>query len=217
MAKGEVSNYMPDYYKGVYEMEKLLEAEDFVLGGFGNEEMRTLYNEYVMPADLQGVQIFEDQLGIVPGSDETLDQRKQTILMHMLPPQPITVRFMRRFFKQMKLPVTFDVDYPARFAITNGKTGLNNKDNLTPPQIRQVQYILNVYLPANMGKNIRIALPPQHAAALMHIGGKSIYHTKLIIKSDMIHVPDPMVAPQVRIGGKLINRTHTIINTREDK
>ena len=64
--KGEVSNFMPDYYKGVYEMEKLLEAEDFILGGVGKEQMRILYNEYVMPADLQGVQIFENQLGIVP-------------------------------------------------------------------------------------------------------------------------------------------------------
>lgn len=217
MSKGEVSNYMPDYYKGVYEMEKLLEAEDFVLGGFGSEEMQTLYNEYVIPADLQGVQIFEDQLGIVPSFDETLEQRKQTILIHMLPPQPITIRFMRRFLKQMKLPVTFDVNYAARLAITNGKTGLNSEDNLTSSQIRQIQYILNVYLPANMGKDIRIALPPQEASGLDYIGGKSVCHTWITIKSDMIHIPVPVIDPQNHIGGKLISHTHTIINTRKDE
>ena len=95
--KGEVSNFMPDYYKGVYEMEKLLEAEDFILGGVGKEQMRILYNEYVMPADLQGVQIFENQLGIVPDVGDSLEERKQTILIHMLPPQPITKKFMQNF------------------------------------------------------------------------------------------------------------------------
>ncbi len=45
--KGEVSNFMPDYYKGVYEMEKLLEAEDFILGGYVN------FAVYFISADVE--------------------------------------------------------------------------------------------------------------------------------------------------------------------
>lgn len=179
--KGEVSNFMPDYYKGVYEMEKLLEAEDFILGGVGKEQMRILYNEYVMPADLQGVQIFENQLGIVPDVGDSLEERKQTILIHMLPPQPITKKFMKIFLKNMNLPVGFNVNHSERVAIINGE-----RANLNDAKIKQLQYILNVYLPANMGKKIRLDLPNLKSSGMLYLGGAPVCSTKVQIKGSLL-------------------------------
>ena len=179
--KGEVSNFMPDYYKGVYEMEKLLEAEDFILGGVGKEQMRILYNEYVMPADLQGVQIFENQLGIVPDVGDSLEERKQTILIHMLPPQPITKKFMQNFLKNMNLPVGFNVNHSERVAIINGE-----RANLNDAKIKQLQYILNVYLPANMGKKIRLDLPNLKSSGMLYLGGAPVCSNKVQIKGSLL-------------------------------
>lgn len=149
-----VSIYKPRYYEGVYEMEKLLRAEDKVIGSFNARISQTLYDEFVQPASLQGVELFEDQLSIIPEAGQSLEERKQNILLHMLPARPITVRFMRELLKNALIPVTFDVAYSERIALVDGKL-----EDLTKARLRQLDYLLNVYLPANMGRKITINHP----------------------------------------------------------
>ena len=151
-----VSVYKPQYYEGVYEMEKLLKAEDRVFGSFNAKINQTLYDEFVEPASVQGVELFEDQLSIIPETGQTLEERKQNILLHMLPAHPITARFMRALFKQVLLPVTFDVAYSERVALVTGKL-----EDLTKARLRQLDYPFNVYLPANMGRKIQIHHPDE--------------------------------------------------------
>lgn len=151
-----VSVYKPRYYEGVYEMEKLLRAEDKVVGFFNSKISQTLYDEFVQPASVQGVELFEDQLSIIPETGQTLEERKQNILLHMLPARPITVRFMRDLLKNALLPVTFDVAYSERHAILTGKL-----EELTKARLRRLNYLLNVYLPANMGRKIEIHHPDE--------------------------------------------------------
>ena len=151
-----VSVYKPQYYEGVYEMEKLLRAEDRVFGSFNAKINQTLYDEFVEPASVQGVELFENQLSIIPETGQTLEERKQNILLHMLPAHPITARFMRALFKQVLLPVTFDVAYSERVALVTGKL-----EDLTKARLRQLDYLLNVYLPANMGRKIEIHHPDE--------------------------------------------------------
>ena len=151
-----VSVYKPQYYEGVYEMEKLLKAEDRVFGSFNAKINQTLYDEFVEPASVQGVELFEDQLSIIPETVQTLEERKQNILLHMLPAPPITARFMTALFKQVLLPVTFDVAYSERVALVTGKL-----EDLTKARLRQLDYLLNVYLPANMGRKIEIHHPDE--------------------------------------------------------
>ena len=151
-----VSVYKPRYYEGVYEMEKLLRAEDKVVGFFNSKISQTLYDEFVQPASVQGVELFEDQLSIIPETGQTLEERKQNILLHMLPAHPITVRFMRDLLKNALLPVTFDVAYSERRAILTGKL-----EELTKARLRRLNYLLNVYLPANMGRKIEIHHPDE--------------------------------------------------------
>ena len=151
-----VSVYKPQYYEGVYEMEKLLKAEDRIFGSFNAKINQTLYDEFVEPASVQGVELFEDQLSIIPETGQTLEERKQNILLHMLPAHPITARFMRALFKQVLLPVTFDVAYSERVALVTGKL-----EDLTNARLRHLFYLLNVYLPANMGRKIEIHHPDE--------------------------------------------------------
>lgn len=212
---GEASKYMPDYYNDVYEMVELMKAYDFVLGGFSEEETKILYNQFVLPADVRGVRIFEDQLSIVPEANQTLDERKQVILTRLMPPQPITVRFIRNLLKQLSLPVKFDVNYGKRIALLNGKISddLTDKDALTAAQIRQLRYLMNIYLPANMGKNIQLNKKLPDNNSKVYTGGFMMPITKAPVKSDLIKVPDPVVKPFGRVGGAVVSTTKITVKS----
>lgn len=151
-----VSIYKPKYYEGVYEMEKLLRAEDKIVGAFNEQISQTLFDEFVQPASVQGVELFEDQWSIIPETGQSLEERKRNILLHMLPARPITVRFMRELLKNALLPVTFDVEYSERLALVTGKL-----EELTKARLRQLEYLLNVYLPANMGRKVELHHPDE--------------------------------------------------------
>ena len=84
-----VSVYKPQYYEGVYEMEKLLRAEDRVFGSFNAKINQTLYDEFVEPASVQGVELFEDQLSIIPETGQTLEEPHRGASAGLLPRFPI--------------------------------------------------------------------------------------------------------------------------------
>lgn len=92
--KYELLNYMPDYYQGVYEMEELLKSESLTLKDLEDSHLRTLLNEFVSTADAKGISLFESQLGIVPDENDTLEMRRNKVLMYVLPPRPITIGFL---------------------------------------------------------------------------------------------------------------------------
>ncbi|RMC41688.1 DUF2313 domain-containing protein [Lactobacillus sp. ESL0233] len=146
-------DYLPDYYDGVYEMEAIMHAQGGVLDRAESEQLRLLLNQFVTQTDAKGIAVFEDQVGIKPASGDTLQMRQNKVLMRLLPPRPITIRYMRELFVTLKIPATIRVDYPKRDAIVEAKNA-----EITSKQIDNVKYLLNIYLPANMVYEIRVAL-----------------------------------------------------------
>lgn len=147
-------DYLPDYYDGVYEMEAIMHAQGGVLDEMDDRQLRTLLNEFVIKTDIHGISVFEDQIGVIPEPGDTLQDRQNRVLMRLLPPHPITLRYLREVFKTLKIPAEVSVFRPKREAIVEANQGkIGNK------QIDNVKYILNVYLPANMIYQIQIKLP----------------------------------------------------------
>ncbi|MDN6589929.1 MAG: YmfQ family protein, partial [Lactobacillus sp.] len=114
MDKDELLKYMPDYYNGVYEMEELLKAQSKGLYQFDEKINRTLLNEFIIQADEKGISVFENQYHITPDPSDTLEVRRQRLLMRVLPPQPITIRYLKGLFKSLKIPAFVDVDRARR-------------------------------------------------------------------------------------------------------
>ena len=145
MNKNELLNYMPHWYDGVYEMEELLKAQGASLSKFDSDQERALFNEFVIKTDKKGISVFEDQYGIIPDPEDSLELRQQRVLMRMLPPQPITLRRLQRIFKSLQIPASLSRDAGKRLLKITSWSG-----ELSSSQQKLITLTLNCYLPANM-------------------------------------------------------------------
>ena len=145
MNKDELLNYMPHWYDSVYEMEELLKAQGTSLSKFDSDRERTLFNEFVIRTDKKGISVFEDQYGIIPDPEDSLELRQQRVLMKMLPPQPITIRRLQQIFKSLQIPAFLSRDVGKRLLKVTSWSG-----ELSSSQQKLITLTLNCYLPANM-------------------------------------------------------------------
>ena len=146
-------DYLPDYYDGVYEMEAIMHAQGDVLDRAEGEQFRLLLNQFVTQTDAKGISVFEDQVGIKPAPNDDLETRQNKVLMRLLPPRPITIWYLRDLFATLKIPATITVEHNKRDAIVEAKSA-----EIDSSQITNIKYLLNIYLPANMIYEIRVAL-----------------------------------------------------------
>ena len=144
-------DYLPDYYNDVYEMQAIMNAQGNVLDKAESEQFRLLLNQFVTQTDAKGISVFEDQVGIKPAPSDDLEARQNKVLMRLLPPRPITIGYLRDLFATLKIPVTITVIQ--RDAIVEAKSA-----EIDSSQIENIKYLLNIYLPANMIYEIRVAL-----------------------------------------------------------
>ena len=144
-------NYLPDYYNDVYEMQAIMHAQGKVLDKAESEQFRLLLNQFVTQTDAKGISVFEDQVGVKPAPSDDLATRQNKVLMRLLPPRPITICYLRDLFATLKIPATITVIQ--RDAIVEAKSA-----EIDSSQIENIKYLLNIYLPANMIYEIRVAL-----------------------------------------------------------
>ena len=144
-------DYLPDYYNDVYEMQAIMHAQGEVLDKAESEQLRLLLNQFVTQTDAKGISVFEDQVGIKPAPSDDLASRQNKVLMRLLPPRPITIDYLRDLFATLKIPATITVIQ--RDAIVEAKNA-----EIDSSQIDNIKYLLNIYLPANMIYEIRVAL-----------------------------------------------------------
>lgn len=146
-------NYLSDYYNDVYEMQAIMHAQGDVLDKAESEQFRLLLNQFVTQTDAKGISVFEDQVGIKPVPSDDLETRQNKVLMRLLPPRPITIWYLRDLFATLKIPATITVEHDKRDAIVEAKS-----IEIDSSQINNIKYLLNIYLPANMIYEIRVAL-----------------------------------------------------------
>lgn len=175
--------YLPDYYDDVYEMKAIMHAQGGVLDELETKQLRLLMNQFVTQTDAKGIAVFEDQVGIKPAPSDTLQTRQNNVLMRLLPPRPITIRYMRELFRTLKIPATISVDYPKRNAIVEAK----NSD-INEKQIDSVKYLLNIYLPANMVYEIRVALNKAQITNSIKIGIGSWSKASTTIQANLAQI-----------------------------
>jgi len=141
----KLQDYKPNYYDGVLEMNALLDGEQVAFDQVDNDVQRLLLNKFVMQADSNGLSVFEFELKMDTDLTKSLETRRYDILVRLLPPHPITFKYLKDLIKSFDIPaeVTRDV-------IAETITTVSRWDDIAMDQIRRLQYLLNVYLPGNL-------------------------------------------------------------------
>lgn len=179
MDKNYILNYMPDYYNGVYEMEELLKAQGTALSKFDDEIEETLLNQFITKTNELGISIFEDEAGIKPTPGESLETRRNNVLLHLLPPKPLTVRYLNHLLKLMNLKAKAWVEHDKRLAIVDGESA-----DINAEKINSIKYLMNITLPANMIYQIRVALAKAESRNNLYFGTVTTVDSDVIVKAN---------------------------------
>ncbi|WP_288531485.1 putative phage tail protein [uncultured Secundilactobacillus sp.] len=162
--------YMPDYYDGVQEMIALLKAEGVGFDKVAAETNRVLLNTFVDQADSDGLAIMENQLHIDTDLSLSLESRRYAIKMRMLPPHPITFKYLKDLIKSFNIPAEVQRDVQKQILTT-----ISDYDELTREQLDRLKYLLNVYVPANMVLDIQTHAETSTAIKLTILTGMTTY------------------------------------------
>ena len=107
--------YLPDYYKGIREIDTLSEALCYVLTHVNGEFKQLLYNQFVQLANSDGLTRFEKMLGITTDLSEEMETRRQRILSKMAASTIFTERVLSNTLLEMcdngEYVITHDYDH----------------------------------------------------------------------------------------------------------
>ncbi|WP_055679855.1 putative phage tail protein [Secundilactobacillus kimchicus] len=161
---------MPAYYDGVQEMIALLKAEEVGFSKVETDTTRLLLNTFVDQADSDGLSIMETQLHIDTDLSLSLESRRYAIKMRMLPPHPITFKYLKDLIKSFNIPADVQRDVQKQVLTT-----ISDYDVLTKEQLDRLKYLLNVYVPANMVLDIQTHAETSTAIKLTILTGMTTY------------------------------------------
>lgn len=144
-----------EYFPGVIaksdHMQNLANAENLGLELISNDYDRLFKNIYVETANTEGIERFEQMLGILHKLDDSLEDRRVAILAKLNTRLPYTRRVLIQFFNNLvgKDGYTLRIDYGRRTIFL--KIELSRKN-----QIAAISRMLRQVLPANMLVDIKL-------------------------------------------------------------
>lgn len=208
MDKDELLKYIPNYYDGVYEMEELLKAQSKGLFKFDQKINRTLLNEFIIKADEKGISVFEDQAGIKPEPGASLETRRNNVLLKLLPPKPLTVRYLNHLLDIMNLKANVSVDYPKRLALVEAKS-----TDIGLDKVNSIKYMLNITLPANMIYDIKINLSKVTVQRELYLDVVNTADSYVIAKANTDQAPfENKTEAHLYIGFGTNIQTNTVVD-----
>ena len=83
-----LSEYIPDYYEGVKDMKELVRVENALFKDGTVSLEQFIKNQFIMLCDVPTLTKFEEVYGIVAHADDTLEWRRERVLLriNMRPP-----------------------------------------------------------------------------------------------------------------------------------
>lgn len=171
----KLQDFKPDYYNGVLEMNALLDAEQPAFDQSTAAINRLLLNRFVMKADSDGLSLFESELGIDTDLTQPLESRRYDLLFRLLPPHPITFKYLKYLVKSFDISASLQRDV-LRQAITS----YSRQDSVTTEQLRRLRYLLRVYLPGNMTYQL-ITMGDVDVPEMHNLGVALDVHTEVVV------------------------------------
>ncbi|KAA8371095.1 DUF2313 domain-containing protein [Leuconostoc carnosum] len=97
-----LKDFLPDYYENIYDMQMLVQAEQYQLDDLQNAFEKSQNNMFVLTADEDAIGVFEDIYDI--SSDGlSLETRRYNVLTAMLPPEPVTLSYINQLIKRLNI------------------------------------------------------------------------------------------------------------------
>ena len=114
-----LKQYMPAYYDGIREMNELLNIEDSLFSKYSIEFDKVKANQFIMTADLDGIEIYERILGITATTGESLDFRRSRALNRWVDIVPYTHNALYSKIARLQGNENFQIVYDQqRYKIT---------------------------------------------------------------------------------------------------
>lgn len=139
---------LPEWYQGVYEMNKLMEVEQSLLDELALKIKQSQDNLYVSTADSDTIRIYELMLKIATTSDDTLESRRFRVLTRLASQKPYTKRYLTEMIHSFGSPanITYKFNqYQLEIKANFEKVG----------QIFDLEYLIRTILPANILASIQ--------------------------------------------------------------
>lgn len=135
-----LKDLLPDYYDDVVEVGMLLTVEQYLIDELTDTLTVAQNNLFVMLADSDGLKIWETVFEI-DSSDQDIEQRRMTLIFKLMPPKPITLKYLREIIDLLDLQASITVTgYTASI--------VSSSDN--PYATQMLNELLYKYLPANL-------------------------------------------------------------------
>lgn len=143
-----LKQYMPAYYDGIREMNELLNIEDNLFLEYSIEFDKVKANQFIMTADLDGIEIYERILGITATTGESLDFRRSRALNRWVDIVPYTHNALYSKIARLQGNENFQIIYDQE------KYKITVITSLTIfGQVEELINTLDYMLPANLIKS----------------------------------------------------------------
>lgn len=97
----ELLKYLPDFMKEYREIQVILETEKGVIEQLWRDFIRGFKNNFINYADETGIELFENMMGIKPNINDSLEVRRENILIKWNSQPPYTWWFLKRFLNSI--------------------------------------------------------------------------------------------------------------------
>lgn len=142
----DLKSYQPDYYRGVREMDAILETEGVELEEYENCRDTTRDNLYIDTADSDGLSRFESIFGIIPPPSSTLDERRSVLKQFLRGVEKLSgtsIENVALAYTNGDTDVTFDGSTSTIVVEFTNVVGI-------PPNVTALQDYLNERKPAHL-------------------------------------------------------------------
>lgn len=138
-----LTDLLPDYYDGVYEMHELTAVEQPQLDELQRIVDQVEANEFISIADSQGLSIFEEMYGLKADNGDSLEMRRFRLLTFLSMYRPYTMRYLRE--------VLLSLDPKSTVKLINDKYQLIINTQLEKQgEMAKLDTFLMQILPANL-------------------------------------------------------------------
>lgn len=149
MISREIKDLQPDYYDDIYEFDQIARAEEYATDEFDKWLIKQLNNLYATTSDVDGIRIWENAYSIPQNENDDIETRRRRVIARLVPPQAITIRFFKNLLDSLNLSVQSNVN-----CIESMFKATVDLDTFTQDQIKELNDLMDVYLPSNLGKEI---------------------------------------------------------------
>lgn len=193
----QLKELLPVWYEGIVETGVLMDVEQKLFDDLEDQINLAQSNQYVSTADAKTIVIYEQMLGIVTDSLDSLELRRFRVLTRLTTQKPYTMRYLQEVLSSFGDPAeltAFYDEYRLLVEMNFEKLG----------QVSEIEYIFRTVVPANIlvdaRNELKASVPKKQL--FMAVG---MTHTELVMITQDIAETSSIATPVYQPFGVVIS------------